>query len=711
MNNNNLGGNSTTGKNAYKELQDQAKAKASAVSSTKLGDAAGKALTASGHPIAGKVANMAGNALAQSNYNQNASDSENIEQNEANKQSGNNRGGLSSFASKAGTNLLKNGLGSSNVANKIETAEKAAKVIKFISKIPPVVWPILGYVAIGLIVLILIIASINAANVSLNDLIEGGEKTYNFLTLNGFSSNTEQIQKKIDQAANDCKNCLVKGNINNNPGLDKGILYATVNNQVIFGSDIFEADGEKSTDETPQDLQKDFGIDASSSHSFYTMKNEMLGSSSEAGTMIYSLMGEEISVSCEFVDSSERSSIKANNVVQLYKYAYNGLLAGADVSINSAKQIIITSGAGPFGMLSQIANVAKTIDNIASFGSQNSNYLSYKVELSKFIIDENVLNRILNDMSNLHTEIDGCESQPNRTEVRYNAQNQPYNVTLYPTAEYETTKINDYEMFFNYISKVYVPTVYNSVWKKYTDDEKKFIIKSTIYDIVNSRNDYYGIQGEDNYLIINYDFNGSMVAYVDTDEGGGGPAYVSDVPVGTKGTNWKQFGAAWSGVWLGSSSNSSIRKVGCYITSIAILMANSGTYITQDTFDPGVLAKVVKDNNGFTSGGSLAVPNGANPAWKSLAPNFIRVDAMSGDILKGKTKNQIATIVSERLNAGDYVVLHVKNGAHFVAVVGIENGRVVIADPGVSATPTYLDDDKLYPPGTIVGLRVFRDNG
>ena len=263
---------------------------------------------------------------------------------------------------------------------------------------------------------------------------------------------------------------------------------------------------------------------------------------------------------------------------------------------------------------------------------------------------------------------------------------------------------NDYNQYFGYISNVFVPTIYKFSTSNYSDEEKENLIEGTISDIIAARNDYYYNMGEMNYLDYNYDSTGNLTfsnIY---------GTYISNLNLDEArsiASGFKQFKGNWASYELGASGCThngkpcNMATIGCFVTSISIVMANSGTRINSDVFDPGVLARVLKDNNSFNAGGGLVSYN-----WTNLAPYFKSVSSPYTESLRNYTKEQIKGIVMDYLSQGYSVVLHVKNGGHFVAVVGVEDGRIVIGDPGKSATPTYLDDS-IYPEHSITGIRVY----
>ena len=114
------------------------------------------------------------------------------------------------------------------------------------------------------------------------------------------------------------------------------------------------------------------------------------------------------------------------------------------------------------------------------------------------------------------------------------------------------------------------------------------------------------------------------------------------------------------------------------ITSTAIQIARSGTKLTVSEFDPGVFLDTIKAHGG-TSGNNFQYSG--NP-WSSIAPNF----KYGGEIyVKGNTA-EMAEQLKQFTTGNKYAILRVKTHQHWVALTGIENGRIKMADPAGDAT-------------------------
>lgn len=164
-----------------------------------------------------------------------------------------------------------------------------------------------------------------------------------------------------------------------------------------------------------------------------------------------------------------------------------------------------------------------------------------------------------------------------------------------------------------------------------------------------------------------------------TTSGSGG-----DVSIGSfdsNALNWKQYDSAWGSIHLGSSKHT-IKSAGCLATSVAIQIKISGTTLNVNNFNPGLFVGEISKNNGFTSGG-LFIWNGS---WKTMAPNW---NYYGKDSLPA-TKSGKIDYIRNLLNQGYYPVMCVKRDCgHWVAVTGVSEDNIIIADPGSNSTSVW----------------------
>ncbi len=136
--------------------------------------------------------------------------------------------------------------------------------------------------------------------------------------------------------------------------------------------------------------------------------------------------------------------------------------------------------------------------------------------------------------------------------------------------------------------------------------------------------------------------------------------------------NWKQCGESWSNMLM-PGSNKTMCQWGCFVTSLSIQIARSGTYTKEVPFNPGVALKYFK----FSGGGFL---------WGSqvnVAPNFVELTNFS---LSGMTREAVIKKLNQYNKTNLYMILKVKKPEHYVAVdyIDVENNKIYILDPGKS---------------------------
>mgnify|MGYP004508055133 CR=1 FL=1 len=170
-------------------------------------------------------------------------------------------------------------------------------------------------------------------------------------------------------------------------------------------------------------------------------------------------------------------------------------------------------------------------------------------------------------------------------------------------------------------------------------------------------------------------------------------------------TSWKQTDAAWGKVVLGGGTDSdrSIGKIGCLVTSIAMLIEKSGvlsmsplpTMVSAATFNPGTFAQALNNVNTFDSGGSLTDYRKVT----QVVPKFVYQSIIS---LDGLSQTDKLNKISSTLNQGLYCTAHVisRSGTHFVALDTVEGNTIKMFDPGSNATNMwqaydYEETDKI----------------
>lgn len=143
---------------------------------------------------------------------------------------------------------------------------------------------------------------------------------------------------------------------------------------------------------------------------------------------------------------------------------------------------------------------------------------------------------------------------------------------------------------------------------------------------------------------------------------------------------WLQSDPEWGSIHLGTSDYT-MKSSGCLVTSIAMLICHTGS-ADPSSFTPGTLVNYLNDNGGFTSGGALY--------WEKVngaADGFSLVNYKIS--LSNMTQAEKTAEMKEYLDAGDAVIISVKNGGHWVALDRIEGNTVYMMDPASSSTDLY----------------------
>lgn len=145
--------------------------------------------------------------------------------------------------------------------------------------------------------------------------------------------------------------------------------------------------------------------------------------------------------------------------------------------------------------------------------------------------------------------------------------------------------------------------------------------------------------------------------------------------------NWRQGDATWSNVRIGNT-NSTIGRIGCLVTSIAILIEKSGVNTTISPFNPGTFVEALNKNGGFDGNGNLQYV-----AVNKAVPGF----SYAGHVdLKGKSRSKKLALISQYFSQGYYITAEVKGATpgnqHWVAVTGVDSINVMMVDPASSQT-------------------------
>lgn len=137
---------------------------------------------------------------------------------------------------------------------------------------------------------------------------------------------------------------------------------------------------------------------------------------------------------------------------------------------------------------------------------------------------------------------------------------------------------------------------------------------------------------------------------------------------------WKQYDAKWGSQIMGTST---IKQVGCLMTSVSILLKITG--LTNDSFNPSVLNSYLKSHGGYS--GDLfiwASTNGYVSGWKH-----------EGSVTLSGTNSTKMSKIKSLIQKGYYVTVCVKNGGHWVAVTGYDDNDIIMSDPASNSTGLF----------------------
>ncbi|MDE7138619.1 MAG: hypothetical protein K2O29_09245, partial [Ruminococcus sp.] len=132
--------------------------------------------------------------------------------------------------------------------------------------------------------------------------------------------------------------------------------------------------------------------------------------------------------------------------------------------------------------------------------------------------------------------------------------------------------------------------------------------------------------------------------------------------------SWSQMDERWADIPMGYSN---MAASGCFVTSIAILAAHSGS-VNPETFNPGVFAQAINGINGFTYGGAVA-------SWSTVSAIIPDVNIVGLKYFQSSDKSGKADEIRSAMENGYYVICNVGN--HWVFVENVTDDDVYMIDP------------------------------
>ncbi len=158
---------------------------------------------------------------------------------------------------------------------------------------------------------------------------------------------------------------------------------------------------------------------------------------------------------------------------------------------------------------------------------------------------------------------------------------------------------------------------------------------------------------------------------------------------------WTQGDHRWANKTLGSCGDT-MSEIGCAVTSIAILAVHSQS-VSADEFNPGTLCDYLSSSNGFDGYGNLYWA-----AVSGLVPDFGFTKKANISV---KTETAIANELAGYINQGYYIVLSVRNDAHWVAIDTVTDGEVYMIDPAQNKVHNLFD---YYDESGMLQVRLYR---
>ncbi len=158
--------------------------------------------------------------------------------------------------------------------------------------------------------------------------------------------------------------------------------------------------------------------------------------------------------------------------------------------------------------------------------------------------------------------------------------------------------------------------------------------------------------------------------------------------------NWKQYDSQWADFRLGSGSGTTMKKIGCRVTAIAIVCAKLG--LVDSDFNPGTFASDLKSMGAFTSSGAMY--NWTDPEKLVDGLQMVKKVSLSG------TQAEKAAIIAQYTTNGYACTIAVKNGGHYVAANYVSGSTVYMHNPGSKKTDLFAT----YANSGITSIRVFK---
>lgn len=565
--------------------------------------------------------------------------------------------------------------------NRNNNTDLMMKLITMIKKIPPFIYPILGYVALTAIiiigVLIIIMSATGIADNIATEVGDFGEKLGNLFTFQGWGTDYE-IAKEQEQKYYEKLN-TVKEDYKDNYGvnINTTLITATLFYGATMGDYVVDS-GDKDGDVSPE-------------VSFKEQADLYKTARSHIETLAkYMLIKTTTNNSCGETSSSTSDPETAKDIAEAKPF-------------------------GDINIFNPISN--KTVNNVVAYTDdpEEPGSCPYEDDAPKYINkykNSADYQRLVTANTNFNNFLNTTDCNNPTNDLRCARAEQNYmNALTHYYNKWKDLGIRDsdpgnsssevtFECQYNQVSQIehekwsesYVgcsELPYQTV--RYSVDDRYEGVY--YYKLMTPFKNFWVFETDDNFITKYYgkyvyadDPEVQKQNVIDTVEGIYELYYQI---VGREGTysapgdyaEWKQCGASWSNISIGGTT---VCQIGCALTSLAIQVARSGTATILSDFNPGTFIDKMKEIGGIDSSGSIS----SWAAVTQIAPNFF-FDGR-GDFPAG----QAAAIEAAKalIDQGYYLVVQVKRpeeGTHFVAIDRIEGNTVYMFDPASDAVDLY----------------------
>lgn len=162
--------------------------------------------------------------------------------------------------------------------------------------------------------------------------------------------------------------------------------------------------------------------------------------------------------------------------------------------------------------------------------------------------------------------------------------------------------------------------------------------------------------------------------------------------------SWSQMDERWSATPMGGTT---IRSSGCLLTSLSIMIMDSGSLDEQamknlgiektEDFNPGVLANGYTSIGGFSGGGAIN-------SWLDIQKLVPKVQFGADKNFISTEKDKVLAEINSLMAQGWYLIARVNTaygGWHWVYIRGIKDGVLYMSDPANPNPDLY----EVYPGG------------